>query len=100
MKGSVGGGLIELKKEREKAAVLPIEDLLCRRDESARPRPCNGVWGKSEGVWWRILHTFQNSQGMLCAKQEEIRSHPSYRLGGHRNKYSEILAWETKGKDK
>lgn len=77
----MGGGLIGFKKEREKAAVLPIEDLLCRRDESARPHPCNGVWGKSEGVWWRILQTFQNIQEMPCAKQEEIRCHPSYRLG-------------------
>ena len=45
MKGSVGRGLIELKKEREKAATLSIEDLLCRSDGSERPHPCGRKWG-------------------------------------------------------
>ena len=46
MKGSVGGGLIELKKEREKAATLSIEDLLCRSDGSERPHPCGRKCGE------------------------------------------------------
>lgn len=45
MKGSVGGGLIELEKEREKAAILPIEHLLFRSDESAKPHPCGRKYG-------------------------------------------------------
>lgn len=84
----MGGSLIELKKEREKAATLSIEDLLCRSDGSARPHPCgrkclgNRVWGKGEEVRWGGPATLSKQPGNALCKAGKDQKSPLIQTRG------------------